>query len=273
MLSGKMMVCGAAALWMLLWSELSACAGELTVAGSGSCLAIAQVLAREFTRHNPDITVSVPHSMGTAGGIKAAAEGAIDIGLVARLLKPEEELLNLTYRRFARAVVVLAANPSVAEDNIRGTDLVDIYAGTRSRWKNGRPIVVLTREPQDSSILALRSSIKGFGKAYDESWRNKTWTTLFTYQSMNHYLEKTPDALGISDLGSIAIEKLKVKPLAFDGVSPSPANVRNGRYPLALPYGFVYRARNLKAEAKEFLDFVQSAHGRKILEKYRYIPE
>lgn len=273
MMSGCRIVWLASVVGVLFMTPLPACAVEIIVAGSGSCLAIVQVLAKEFTRRNPDITVSVPHSMGSVGGLKAAAEGAIDIGLVSRPLKQEEELLNLAYRPFARAIVVLAVHPGVAENTITGRELVDIYAGKKSRWKNGRTIVVLTREPQDSSIMVLRNNVKGFAKIYEESWRGKLWTTLFTYQSMHHYLEKTPDSLGISDLGSIAIEKLKTKPLAYDGVTPNVVNVKNGRYPLSLPYAFVYRPRSLKLEAKAFLDFVSSAQGRNILRKYEYVPE
>lgn len=59
---------------------------SLIIAGSGSNLAITRVLAREFIRRHPEITLDIPASIGSKGGIRAVAEGAIDVGLASRPL-------------------------------------------------------------------------------------------------------------------------------------------------------------------------------------------
>lgn len=256
---------------VLLCGVMPVWAKEVVVAGSGSCLAIVHVLASEFARIHPEIRFSIPASIGSAGGIKAAADGAIEIGVVSRPLKDDEARLGLVYQQFAQAIVVLAVNQNVVDRDIKSTELSDIYRGIKTSWKNGPKIIVLTREPQDSSIMILRNNIPGFGAAYDFSWRKKLWATLFTYQEMNDYLSKTPNSIGISDLGSIAIEKLKVRPLRIDGIEPDIRAVKNGSYSLVLPYAFVYRAKHLSTEARTFLDFVSSAQGKKILSKYNYM--
>src|SRR5919109_205524 len=73
----------------------------LVFAGSGSGVAIARVLAKEFERRNPGVRIEVPPSIGTGGGIKAAAAGSISAGLATRPLKPEEKTPGLVYLPFA----------------------------------------------------------------------------------------------------------------------------------------------------------------------------
>ena len=66
-------------------------AGEtIRIGGTGSALAAMRILGAEFQKRDPEINVEVLVSLGTLGGIEALAEGAIDIGLAARGLKPEE---------------------------------------------------------------------------------------------------------------------------------------------------------------------------------------
>ena len=61
------------------------------VGGTGIALAAMQQVGASLTAAEPGIRVEVLPSMGTPGGIKALAEGAIDVAVVARALKPDEK--------------------------------------------------------------------------------------------------------------------------------------------------------------------------------------
>ena len=61
------------------------------IGGTGIALAALREVATSLRTIEPGIEVDVLPSMGTPGGIKALAEGAIDIAVVARPLKPEEK--------------------------------------------------------------------------------------------------------------------------------------------------------------------------------------
>lgn len=159
------------------------------------------------------------------------------------------------------------------DNDITFAELVDIYRGKKNRWANGREIVVLTREAGDSSIDVLVKGVPGFREAYEESQKSKRWTVLLKDLAMNVTLARTPDAIGLSDLGAVKIEKHAIKPLKVNGVAPTLGNLRSGKYPLWKTLIFVYREDRLIPEARLFIDFARSGKGEKALKSYGYLPE
>ena len=245
--------------------------GSLVLAGSGPNLAITRLLAEAFTKRRTDVRIEIPASLGSTGGIRAAADGAITVGLVSRPLRESEKGLGLTVLAYARSPIILAVHPTVAEDAITADDLVRIYQGTKTRWEDGSEIVLLTREPDDSGIEVLESKIPAFKAAHVTCRQAKRCTVLFTEQEMIHSLAERPRSLGLTDLGAIRAEGVLVKPLAFNGVRPTPEEVQRGRYPLVRTLAFVFRKEQLPAEAAAFLAFVRSTEGEKILRADGYI--
>lgn len=254
-----------------VWAS-QAPSGSQVFAGSGSNLAITRLLADAFTRVRPEIKIEIPASIGSIGGIRAAADGAIAVGLTSRPLLEHEKGWGLTVVPYARTAVVIAAHPSVADDGISFEDLVQIYKGTRSHWKDGREIIVLTREPRDSSIGVLERAIPGFKEAYTESQRARRWFTFYTDQEMSRALARTPYAIGVSEFGAITVERLPIKALKVNGVFPTPESVAGGRYPLVKTLAFVFRKETLPTEARAFLDFVRSKEGKRILKSNGLLP-
>jgi phosphate transport system substrate-binding protein len=268
----------ALAFLLLLAPAWPAMAGQasgtaLVFAGSGTNLPIVRELARAFEKRHPDIRIEVPASIGTASGIRAAADGAIAIGLVSRPLKESEKGLGLAVVRYARTPLVIGVHPAVAEDNISYAEIIDIYRGKKNRWQNGNGIIVLTREPGDSTIEVMDKGVPGFRAVYDESQRAKRWTTILKDLEMNEVLVKTPYAIGFSDLGALKIERHRIKPLRVNGVAPTLANAENGSYPLLKPLAFVYHRGKLSPAAREFLAFVRSREGARIMRANGCLPE
>lgn len=250
--------------------------GEQTtfiVAGSGTNLPLIRILAQAFTKKHPNISIEVPASIGSTSGIRAAADGAIAIGFVSRELQAKEKGLGLTILNVARTPLIIAVHPSVAEENITSAEIIDIYRGTKRSWKNGREIIVLTREPGDSTIEVMEKKVPGFREVYEESRQAKRWTILLKDLVMNETLAKTPFAIGFSDLGQLTIERHTIKPLKVNGVAPTLENVQEGRYPLVKPLIFVFQQKKLPPAAREFLAFVRSQEGRKIMRDNGYLPE
>jgi phosphate transport system substrate-binding protein len=245
--------------------------GSLLFAGSGSSLPIMRLLADAFTKRRPDVRIENPANLGSTGGIRAVADGAITVGLVSRPLRAPEKELGLTVLPYARSPIILAVHPKVAEDAITADDLVRIYQGIKTRWGDGSEIVVLTREPGDTAIEALESAVPAFKAAHVACRQAKRCTVFFTEQEMIRALADRPRALGLTDLGTIRAEGVPVKPLAFNGVRPTPEEVQRGRYPLVRTLAFVFRKGQLPAEAAAFLAFVRSKEGEKILRANEYI--
>jgi len=243
----------------------------ITAAGSGVNLGITRLLATAFAQKHPEVRVDVPGSIGSKGGIIAAAEGAIPLGLVSRPLKAKEQDLGLVYHPYARVAMIIGTHPSVTDENITSADLVQIFQGNKSRWQDGHEIIVLSREEGDSGFGLLAQVIKGFQQAWDESLAAKRWTVHFNDQDANRALAATPYALGVADLGMITTEHLSIKPLALDGFPPTEDNVGNGSYRLIRELAFVYRPDTLPEAAKAFMDFVTTEAGKTILRNNQYI--
>lgn len=245
---------------------------KLTAAGSGVNLGITRLLAEAFVKAHPQIAIDVPGSIGTRGAIKAVADGAITFGLISRPLQEEEKTLGLVAQPYAHVAIVIGVHPSVKDESITSQELIEIFKGTKTRWKDGNEIVVQAREKSDSGFLVLEDNIPGFREVYAESHAAKRWSLYFTDQKANHVLSTTPYAIGLTDLGMISTERLNIKVLQFNEVEPSPENLLNATYPLSRPLLFLYREKNLSEEAKAFLDFVFSDIGHKILKSNGYLP-
>jgi len=206
---------------------------EITAAGSGVNLGITRLLANAFMKQNQNITIVVPGSIGTKGAIKASADGAIALGLISRSLHEEEKALGLVAHPYARVAIIVGAHSDVPEDTITTRELIDIFKGTKTTWKDGNPIIVQARGKNDSGLLVLQEAIPGFREVYAESHQAKRWTLYFNDQDANLALSNTPYAIGVTDLGMISTEHLKVKVLKLAGISPDRENVITGKYPLS----------------------------------------
>jgi len=216
-------------------------------------------------RIHPEIDIEIPESIGSGAAIQAVFNGAIPMGLISRPLEGVEKTYGLTVLNYARTALVIGVHHSVPDDGITYEDFLDIYRGKKNRWKNGKEIIVLTRGPGESSIEELMKEIPGFTEVYDESRKSGRWSTLQRDQVMNQALAKTPNAIGLSDLGTITIEHLAIKPLKINGIAPSLPNIRSGKYRHVKTLSLVYRKERLPEPARLFIDFVQSESAGKIL--------
>lgn len=241
-------------------------------AGSGTNLPITRILAEKFVKVRPRIKIEIPQSIGSTGGINAVRDGAISAGLISRPLREKEKDWGLTVVPYARTAVVIGANQTVVDEGITYEDLIQIYKGTKSKWSDGREIVVLTREAGDSSNEVLEREIPGFKETYAETQKVKRWVVLFTDQEMNRLLSKTPYAIGLSDMGAIATERLLIKILKINGVSPNPEDILSGKYTLVKTLSFVFLKDKFPLEAMTFIDFVRSREGEKVLRTHGYLP-
>lgn len=246
---------------------------QLVFAGSGANVDIIRLLTKALEQTHPEIQIDIPASIGSAGAIKATADGASAVGLISRPLNEQEKKLGLTVVPYAQTAIAFAAHSSVAEDGLTSAELIKIYKGTKSHWQDGQQIIVLTRERGSSSILVLEEKLPGFKEVFAESARAKRWTTLYSSQEMNQVLAMTPYSLGIADVGTITTKRLSsIKILKFNGVSPTLENISTGKYPFFKTVAFVFRKDKLPANAKAFLNFIQSKEGKKLLRANGYLP-
>ncbi len=244
--------------------------GPLRLAGSGSNLPLTRELAEGFARRWPDKPVVVFESIGSSGGVKAASDRVIDLGLVSRPLRPKEVELGLVVIPYARVAVAAVTNLGVADDDVSRAELVAIYAGARRAWRDGSPIVALQRERGDSGHQAVGAVVEGFEAANEAAYKAERWRVLYDDRAMHEALVGTPGSIGLLDVGATQAQALALKILTIDGVAPTEENVRSGRYPFVKGLAFV-SAEQPEGRAKEFIDFVRSADGQAIIRQAGYL--
>jgi phosphate transport system substrate-binding protein len=246
--------------------------GTVHLAGTGTWLPLAQVLASAFERGHPGPAVIVHESIGSRGGRQAVADGAVDIGLVAHEVGAPPEVDRCTTIVVARAAVVFAVHRSVPATSISREEVVAIFSGQTTRWRDGSVVVPLLRESGDSATRVAGAALPGFGDAVRAGWERGRWPTFLTDADMGRALAATPGAIGLYDLGAILIEGLPVTPLALDGVAPSEETLAAGRWTLARELSLVV-GPSPSARARAFVDFVGSAEARALISELGgYVP-
>ena len=126
------------------------------------------------------------------------------------------------------------------------------------------------REKGDSSNAVLEKDVPGFKKVLDEALNSRRWEIYYTDQEASDAIKTTPNAIGLTDSVAIKIEN-QIKPLKLNGVEPILDNIRNDSYPYNKVLFFAYK-EPLSEQAKNFLEYVYSAEGQKIIANYDSLP-
>jgi len=243
----------------------------LRVAGSGALTPLASLLGAAWAGRERQPTVVVEPSVGSTGGVRAAADGAVDLGLVARPLKEEERKLGLTLVPVARDAVVLAAHPNVAVDDVSSDDLVALFTGARTSFADGLPATVFLRDRDDSGHAPLEGLVPGLRAAREAAYEAHRFRVLSHDDAMGGALAITPGAIGVFSLGALSASRLPLKLLALDGVRPSLETLGNGSWRASRALGFVARPDRLE-RARAFLSFVAGPEGAAIARANGYLP-
>ena len=77
------------------------------------------------------------------------------------------------------------------------------------------------------------------------------------------------NAIGYVSLGSL---NDTVQALTIDGTEPTAENVKNGSYKVSRPFNIVTK-EDLSPAAKDFINYIQSADGQKIIEDNHYVSQ
>jgi phosphate transport system substrate-binding protein len=235
---------------------------RIVISGTGDSQELLRALAEDFMKKYSGCEIEVPNSIGSSKGIKAVANGQIDLARVARLLKEDEKKLGLTYQLFAKSPVVFAVHPGVGDiNNITSEQIVGIYSGRITDWsqlggKAGK-IYPIAREAGDSSLLVLNDKLPGFADV-----NNLTAKTIYLTPEAVAVLTGHERTIGYVPLPAITGTQLRV--LKINGIYPSIENIRNGKYNFVASFGIVYKGRP-KELVQRFIDFPYSEEGQKII--------
>jgi phosphate transport system substrate-binding protein len=240
----------------------------IRIAGSGAMVPLARALAGAFPG-TPRVVVE--ESIGTGGGIRAAADGAVDLGMVSRALSDEEKTLGLAFVPEGLDAVVIAVHPMVATRALDGGELRALYSGERRTFPDGAPAIVLLRDRAESANGALEKAFPGLLAVPDGSPRRERMRVVYHDAAMVEALAATPGGIGVTNLGALTANRASPRVLSIDGKMPSVESLADGSWPVTRRLGWVARPDRL-ARARAFLDFAASDEGARITRATGYLP-
>ncbi len=240
-------------------------AEDITIPGTGNCEFVVGQLAQAFNASQKRHRVTVPPSTGTAGALRDLNNDKASIGRVGRPLKDEERANGLTYVPLGRDAVVFVGGSGITVKGISRAQAVDVYTGKITDWQvlGGKPAPIRTigREETDASRMVIQRDIKAFvGMKFHEGVK-----VVNLDPQMLELLDRYPTSLGFLNRSALKAAKTKVLPLALDGIAPTPENVEKGRYTLTMEFGLAYRNTGLTDGGREFMAFIASPAGARIL--------
>ncbi len=161
---GRLLAFAIASTAMLFAGEAAA-AEEIKIGGTGTALGTMRLLAATFSKQNPDVKVTVLPSLGSGGGIKAAAKGAVDIAVTARALKEDERKLGLMESEYARTPFVFAVSTKSKVTAVTTGQIADLYAGRTKAWPDGSQIRLVLRPVGEADTEQIKQMAPAIAEA------------------------------------------------------------------------------------------------------------
>lgn len=131
-------------------------------------------------------------------------------------------------------------------------------------------ITVISREDGSGTRGAFTELFKVSAKGTDGKTKDHTIDTAVITQSTGVMLtsvEGDINSIGYVSLGSL---NDKVKALKIDGIEPTVENIKNGKYKISRPFNIATKGEQ-NAQTKDFISFITSVDGQKIVEKDGYV--
>ncbi|MCP1714528.1 phosphate transport system substrate-binding protein [Methanocalculus alkaliphilus] len=270
---------GAAVLLLAVTLFVSGCVGNnsheerrtISVIGSTTVLPVGQAGADAYMdiHRYDEILVS---GGGSGGGIKAVGEGTADIGMASRDISANEKQQYPTLVEHIVAVdgIALIVHPSNPVTTLTMDEVKAIYKGEITNWKD--------LGGNDRSIVPVgRDSASGTREFFYEVVMHKeefvrTQQELNSNGAVKQTVAQTPDAIGYVGLGyldtTVATVTINVngKP-----VVPTIENIKDASYPIARGLN-MYTQGQPSGLVKDYLDFLMSADGQRIVAEQGFVP-
>lgn len=242
------------------------------VSGTGAAVGGMKLLGEAFEKKNPGVKVVVYPSLGSTGGIKALAAGKLDIAVSARRVREEENVPGLVEKPYAKAPFVFATSSSNPINGLGLSEIQDIYAGKKTTWPDGRKIFLVLRPAGDTFTAFLEKISPGMKDAVESSKKRPGMFIGITDQDAADQIERAPASFGATSYSIVVSERRSIKPLSVDGISPVGRQGANEAYPYFLTLYLVYVKDRTTAGIGNFLRFIDSKEGEKILGRNGHIP-
>ena len=246
--------------------------GSDTIGGS-----LGPDLVKDFAKTRPNLEFSV-ESLGSSTAFAGLFDGSADIGASSRSVKDTEldkaAKLGLKLREFVIGYdgIAIIVHPDNAVERLTLEEAALIFSGTIRNWRElgaGDMAIRLICRPSYSGTHSFFKSkvLRRGNKNGKEEFPSGTRYVETTEQIVK-MVARDPGAVSFVGLGW-AGDEVKTLPMApgpeHEAVLPRLETIRNGSYPIYRPL-MMYTAKAPRGAVREFLNYVLSARGQKLVE-------
>ncbi|MEG3224131.1 MAG: phosphate-binding protein [Methanobacteriales archaeon Met13] len=238
---------------------------NMEIVGSTSVQPLAEQLATEYMKKNPDVEISVQGG-GSSVGIKSAQDGIADIGTSSKILKDDEKE-GLGEYLIAKDGIAVAVNKENLASDLTLDQIKDIFSGKITNWNevggSDASINVITREDGSGTLDAFKDIVMGKETEIKADAIVQTST-----EAVKQSVAQDPNAIGFVSFASMSDD---VKALNIGGVEPTEATIADGSYEVQRPFFFITKG-DAQGAVKEFIDWVLGPEGQEIVKGEKLIP-
>jgi phosphate transport system substrate-binding protein len=245
----------------------AAAAETVRVGGTGFAIALMRALGERVGATQPGIETVVLPSLGSGGGLAAVGEGAIELAVSARPLTPDEQGKGLREAACATTPLTFATSrPATGPDsgNLALRDLPALYAQPSPSWPDGMRLKVILRDRKGAEITFLSAQLPGMRDAFAAAFDRPGIAVGATDQENADLAQRIEGSLAIITLLQLRTERLALRALSLDGLTPSTEAIAAGAWPLPIRFCLVLPARPTPG-ARQLVTFFTSSDGQALL--------
>ncbi|MBE0573127.1 MAG: PstS family phosphate ABC transporter substrate-binding protein [Ignavibacteriaceae bacterium] len=263
----------------------------ISVKGSDTMVNLAQKWAEIYMQTHPNVSIQVTGG-GSGTGVASLLNGTTDLANSSRELKDSE--LETAKQKGVTPVVYNVALDGIAVilhpenkiDNLTVKQVSDIFAGKITNWKqlggSDMPITLYGRENSSGTYEFFKDHVLGKDESGKQVDYSPATQVLQGTAALGEAVARDVKGIGYGGVGYFAQRKdVKILHIKKDENSPaiSPAEngvvnfqvIWNGDYSISR-YLYCFTNGEAKGELKNFMDFIVSPEGQKLVETMEYIP-
>jgi phosphate transport system substrate-binding protein len=234
----------------------SCAAGSIVALGSTALQPLVEAAAKAYTTKCPNAKINVQGG-GSGTGLTQVLQGGATIG-DSDIFAEEANGVDAKQIMDHQVVVqgfAIAANPSVKVDSLTQDQVLSIWTGKVTNWKdvggNDQKITIINRPASSGTRATFKKyALKGAAEAQGVA------LTEDSTGAVAKAINDTPGAVGYLGLAYFLTNK-DLKQIMFNGKGPMVANISDDSYPI-WSYGHMYTKGEASGLAKAFIDYVLS---------------
>ena len=248
---------------------------EIYVSGSTSVLPPAQVLSERYMETHHEAIISVKGG-GSGTGIAELIDSSNDIAMSSRKIKDAEissakaNGIDPIEYEIAKDGISIIINPANPVSDLTLDQLQKIYSGEIKNWKEvggeDSDIAVIARDSSSGTQEFFKEAVMG-----EVEFRNDLITQSAT-GAVTQEVSQNKKAIGF--VGA-AYQSNGIKTIGINTgnavIMPTEENILSEKYPLSRAL-YLYTSQTPKQAAIDFIEFILSDEGQRIIRETGYAP-